>query len=180
MRSLVLRTGALLCSTPVLADSYRNCGEDWSAAQPSRIVALNQHAADIVLALGAGPALVGVAYLDDTDAGQRQAEYFGVPVIARQYPASEVLYAQQPDLVIGGFATAFGDGVTSRSGLARNGVGSYLLESACNGHSLDYFAHVRNDLLTLGQAAAPAAKSPSVDRLHGNRPRQRPCLGSCG
>ncbi len=142
---------ALLYAMPVLADRYRNCGEDWNTAAPSRIVALNQHAADLVLALGAGPALVGVAYLDDTDAGQRPSEYFGVPVIARQYPASEVLYAQQPDLVIGGFATAFGDGVTSRSGLARNGVGSYLLESACNGHSLDYFAHVRNDLLTLGR-----------------------------
>lgn len=151
MRSILLALGALLCSMPVIADVYRNCGEDWRAAAPSRIVALNQHAADLVLALGAGPALVGVAYLDDTDAGQRPSEYFGVPVIARQYPASEVLYAQKPDLVIGGFATAFGDGVTSRSGLARNGVGSYLLESACNGHSLDYFAHVRNDLLTLGK-----------------------------
>jgi len=151
MSRLWLLLGALLCTTPALADTYRNCGEDWRAAAPSRIVALNQHAADLVLALGAGPALVGVAYLDDTDAGQRPSEYFGVPVIARQYPASEVLYAQRPDLVIGGFATAFGDGVTSRSGLARNGVGSYLLESACNGHSLDYFAHVRNDLLTLGK-----------------------------
>jgi iron complex transport system substrate-binding protein len=151
MRSLVCWIGALLCSSSVLADSFHNCGETWSATQPSRIVALNQHAADLVLALGAGSSLVGVAYLDDTEAGQRPSEYFGVPVIARQYPASEVLYAQKPDLVIGGFATAFGDGVTSRSGLARNGVGSYLLESACNGHSLDYFAHVRNDLLTLGK-----------------------------
>jgi iron complex transport system substrate-binding protein len=151
MRALIYGLGALLCSSPVLADSYRNCGENWRAAQPSRIVALNQHAADLVLALGAGSSLVGVAYLDDTEAGQRPSAYFGVPVIARQYPASEVLYAQEPDLVIGGFASAFGDGVTSRSGLARNGVGSYLLESACNGHSLDYFGHVRNDLLTLGK-----------------------------
>ncbi|VVP92031.1 ABC transporter substrate-binding protein [Pseudomonas fluorescens] len=151
MRSILYALGALLCATPVLADSYHNCGEHWHAAQPSRIVALNQHAADLVLALGVGPALVGMAYLDDTHAGQRPSKYFGVPVIARQYPSSEVLYAQNPDLVIGGFATAFGDGVTSRSGLARNGVGSYLLESACNGHSLDYFAHVRNDLLTLGK-----------------------------
>lgn len=151
MRPLVCWIGALLCSSSVLADSYHNCEETWSATQPSRIVALNQHAADLVLALGAGSSLVGVAYLDDTEAGQRPSEYFGVPVIARQYPASEVLYAQKPDLVIGGFATALGDGVTSRSGLARNGVGSYLLESACNGHSLDYFAHVRNDLLTLGK-----------------------------
>jgi len=162
MRSILYVLGALLCSMPVLADSYRNCGEEWSADQSSRIVALNQHAADLVLALGAGPALVGVAYLDDTGAGQRQAEYFGVPVIARQYPASEVLYAQKPDLVIGGFATAFGDGVTSRSGLARNGVGSYLLESACNGHSLDYFAHVRNDLLTLGKLLHQQQKTQAL------------------
>ena len=40
--------------------------------------------------------------------------------------------------------------MTSRTGLADNGIASYLLESACNGHSLDYFAHVRRDLLTLG------------------------------
>ena len=149
MRRLVF-LGALLCACPVWADSYRNCGETWNAlaAPPSRIVALNQHAADLVLALGAGPALAGVAYLDDT--GASQSEYFGVPVIAPRYPSSEVLYAQKPDLVIGGFASAFGNGVTSRSGLGRNGVASYLLESACNGHSLDYFEHIRNDLSTLG------------------------------
>ncbi|MBY8934822.1 ABC transporter substrate-binding protein [Pseudomonas fluorescens] len=164
MRKLWCGLGALLCSSALLADSFSNCGEDWHLAPtpPSRIVALNQHAADIVLALGAGPLLVGVAYLDDTFAGQRPSEYFGVPVIARQYPSSEVLYAQKPDLVIGGFATAFGDGVTSRSGLARNGVGSYLLESACNGHSLDYFAHVRNDLRTLGQLLH---KQPQAQQL---------------
>ncbi|MCL9799931.1 ABC transporter substrate-binding protein [Pseudomonas sp. rhizo66] len=162
MRSILVALAALLCAMPVLADSYRNCGEQWDAVKPSRIVALNQHAADIVLVLGAGPALVGVAYLDDTAAAQQPSEYFGVPVIARQYPASEVLYAQKPDLVIGGFATAFGDGVTSRSGLARNGIASYLLESACNGHSLDYFAQVRSDLLTLGKLLH---KQPQAQQL---------------
>jgi iron complex transport system substrate-binding protein len=164
MRKLWCGLGALLCSSALLADSFSNCGEDWHLAPtpPARIVALNQHAADIVLALGAGPSLVGVAYLDDTAAGQRPSEYFGVPVIARQYPSSEVLYAAKPDLVIGGFATAFGDGVTSRSGLARNGVGSYLLESACNGHSLDYFAHVRNDLLTLGKLLHQQQKAQAL------------------
>lgn len=152
MRASWLLASALLCSTAAGADSLRNCSETWNTAQspPSRIVALNQHAADLLLALDAGPTLVGVAYLDDTHAGDGNAEYFGVPVIARRYPSSEVLYAQKPDLVVGGFATAFGDGVTSRSGLARNGVGSYLLEAACAGHSLDYFEHVRHDLHTLG------------------------------
>ena len=65
--------------------------------------------------------------------------------------------------MIGGFATAFGDGVTSRSALARNGVGSYLLESACNGHSLDYFGHVRNDLLTLGALLHKQPKATATD-----------------
>ncbi|QAX85405.1 iron ABC transporter substrate-binding protein [Pseudomonas sp. DTU12.3] len=162
MSRLALLLCAQLCSADVVAESYRNCGEVWRAEQPSRIVALNQHAADIVLALGAGTSLVGVAYLDDTGSAQRQSEYVGVPVIARQYPSSEVLYAQKPDLVIGGFATAFGNGVTSRSGLASNGVGSYLLESACNGHSLDYFGHVRNDLLTLGTVLQKQQKARAL------------------
>lgn len=152
MRTLGLCLTALLCTAPAFADSWQNCGETWSAAQspPSRIVALNQHAADLLIALDAGPRLVGVAYLDDSHAEDRKAEYLGVPVIAPRYPSSEVLYAQKPDLVVGGFATAFGDGVTSRAGLARNGVASYLLESACVNHSLDYFGHVRQDLKTLG------------------------------
>lgn len=152
----MIRTGALLCALlwtmPVQADSYRNCGQTWrfDHSPPTRIVALNQHAADILLALDARPAMVGVAYLDDTGTGTHQNAYSGVPVIAPRYPSSEVLYAQKPDLVVGGFASAFGQGVTSRSALAGNGIGSYLLESACDGHSLDYFEHIRNDLLTLG------------------------------
>ncbi|AMW84290.1 ABC transporter (iron.B12.siderophore.hemin), periplasmic substrate-binding component [Pseudomonas yamanorum] len=152
MKASWLLLGALLCPSLALADRYRNCNQDWTAAQspPSRIVALNQHAADLLLALDIGPALVGVAYLDDNGVAHRHGEYFGVPVIAPKYPSSEVLYAQKPDLVVGGFATAFGAGVTSRTGLAGNGVGSYLLESACDGHSLDYFGHIRNDLFTLG------------------------------
>jgi iron complex transport system substrate-binding protein len=152
MKASWLLLGALLCPSLALADRYRNCNQDWTATHspPSRIVALNQHAADLLLALDVGPALVGVAYLDDNGVAHRHGEYFGVPVIAPKYPSSEVLYAQKPDLVVGGFATAFGTGATSRTGLAGNGVGSYLLESACDGHSLDYFGHIRNDLFTLG------------------------------
>ncbi|NWB52278.1 ABC transporter substrate-binding protein [Pseudomonas sp. F8002] len=164
MKASWLLLGALLCPSLALADRYRNCNQDWTATHspPSRIVALNQHAADLLLALDVGPALVGVAYLDDNGVAHRHGEYFGVPVIASKYPSSEVLYAQKPDLVVGGFATAFGTGVTSRTGLAGNGVGSYLLESACDGHSLDYFGHIRNDLFTL---AALVHKQPRARAL---------------
>ena len=93
---------APLCATPVLADNYTNCAQAWALphAPPSRIVALNQHAADLLLALDARPSMVGVAYLDDSDNTHRQGRYFEVPVIAAQYPSSEVLYAQRPDLVV--------------------------------------------------------------------------------
>ncbi|UXZ43491.1 ABC transporter substrate-binding protein [Pseudomonas soli] len=164
MRRTLLLSLALCCGTPALADSYRNCGQDWQrpAAAPARIVALNQHAADLLLALGAGPSMVGVAYLDDNGAAYKQGRYQGVPVIAREYPASEVLYAQRPDLVVGGFATAFGDGITSRSRLAGNGIVTYLLESACNGHSLDYYGHVRRDLTVLGELLGRQARAQAL------------------
>ncbi|NIF19932.1 ABC transporter substrate-binding protein [Pantoea sp. Cy-639] len=155
---------ALCWALPAMAADYLNCTQSWPRPQtpPERVVALNQHAADLLLALGVGPALVGVAYLDDNGSAWRQGRYAGVPVIARQYPASEVLYAQRPDLVVGGFATAFGSGITSRSALADQGVASYLLESGCNGHSLDFFAHVRHDLTTLGAIMGRQARASEL------------------
>ncbi len=65
---------------------------------------------------------------------------------------------QRPDLFVGGFASAFGDGITSRTGLANNRVASYLRESACAGHSLDDFGHIRQDLFTLGALLPPSAR----------------------
>lgn len=171
---------ALLWGAPALAESYRNCGETWTLAHspPGRIVALNQHAADMLLALDVGPALVGVAYLDDNGAAHRQGRYLGAPVIAHKYPSSEVLYAQKPDLVVGGFATAFGSGVDSRTGLAGNGVASYLLESACNGHGRDFFAYLRNDLQTLGALLdkAPRARQLS-DAMDADLARAQALIG---
>lgn len=141
-----------LASGPALAGNYENCGKSWpSPGTPQRIVALNQHSADLLLALGAGPALIGVAYLDDDGQAMAQGHYHGVPVIARQYPSAEVLYNLKPDLVVGGFASAFPNNFSSRERLGAIGVGSYLLESACAGHDEDYFGHIRRDLLTLGQ-----------------------------
>ncbi len=82
--------------------------------------------------------MVGVAYLDDSDRNASTGRGISVPVIAAQYPSSEVLYAQRPD---GGGRfrqRTFGKSVTHARTLADNGVASYLL-SACAGHSLDCF-----------------------------------------
>lgn len=152
-----------LAALPALAHSYQNCGRTWTVdGPPQRIVALNQHSADLLLALGAGPSMIGVAYLDDDDQAQAEGLYHGVPVIARQYPSAEVLYSLKPDLVVGGFASAFPENFSSRQRLGAIGVGSYLLESACAGHDQDYFGHIRRDLLTLGRLLRQEARAQQL------------------
>ncbi|WP_404939192.1 ABC transporter substrate-binding protein [Pseudomonas sp. JDS08PS003] len=152
-----------LATGPALAASYYNCGKTWTVEDaPRRIVALNQHSADLLLALGAGPSMIGVAYLDDDSRAQAQGQYHGVPVIARQYPSAEVLYSLKPDLVVGGFASAFPDNFSSRERLGAIGVGSYLLESACAGHDEDYFGHIRRDLQTLGRLLHQPARAEQL------------------
>lgn len=171
---------ACLWVAPAAGDSYRNCALDWPRpdAPPARIVALNQHVADLLLALGAGPSLIGVAYLDDNGTAYRQGTYLGVPVIAQRYPSSEVLYAQKPDLVIGGFASAFGNGVNSRAGLAGNDIASYLLESACAGHAQDFFGYIRHDLLTLGELLGKQQRARElIENLETDRARARALIG---
>lgn len=73
----------LLCllGTTAHAQTYRNCGQDWTLphAPPQRILALNQHAADLLLALQVGPSLVAVSYIDDDTEALASRRYRGVP-----------------------------------------------------------------------------------------------------
>ncbi len=141
----------LLATTTAAAQDYRNCAQTWQLDHPpQRILALNQHAADLLLELGAGKRLIGVAYIDD-DLDVSDGHYRGVPLLARLYPSAEAVYAQRPDLVVAGFASAFRLGNLSRGELAGHGVASYLLEAGCGVWQDDLFAGVETDLSTLGK-----------------------------
>lgn len=135
------------------AQAYRNCGQHWTLqhSPPQRILALNQHAADLLLALDVGPSLAAVSYIDDDAGALASKRYRGVPLLSRRYPSPEVFYAQRYDLVVGGFASAFRDGVGARAGLTRNGIASYLLENACEPRPASGFAAIEDDLRSLGQ-----------------------------
>ena len=64
--ALALGVALLQGMATATAQDYRNCAQDWHIDHsPQRILALNQHAADLLLALGAGSRLIGVAYIDD-------------------------------------------------------------------------------------------------------------------
>ncbi|UXJ54711.1 ABC transporter substrate-binding protein [Pseudomonas citronellolis] len=160
MRVVVLLLGLWLAGAATAAEDYRNCGRDWRLERPpQRILALNQHAADLLLALGAGPRLVAVSYLDDLGTDGEPGRYRGVPVLSPRYPASEALYALRPDLVVAGFASAFEQGHLGRAELAGRGVASYLLEAACQPRPASDFAGVRQDLLSLGRLLGDEARA---------------------
>ncbi|SEN58862.1 iron complex transport system substrate-binding protein [Pseudomonas sp. ok272] len=147
----LLVASCLAATVPAVAQTYENCGKARTIDRPpQRIVALNQHSADTLLALGVGPTLIGIAYIDDDGAAIEHGAYRGVPVISKLYPSAEVLYAQQADLVVGGFASAFAPHLSSRPVLASQGIASYLMESGCASRSRDFFKHIRHDLTTLG------------------------------
>jgi len=166
----------LLAFSAAHGRDYRNCGETWTLEEqpPARILALNQHAADLLLALDAGPALAAVSYIDDDAGALEDNRYRGVPLLSRQYPSQEVFYAGRFDLVVGGFASAFRDGVGSRSALTRLGIASYLLEAACATPRTSGFAAVEHDLRTLGTLLGREARAEElIARQHSDLQRAR-------
>ena len=119
--------------------------------QPSRAITLNQHVTEIMLALELQDQMVGTAYLDDKVLPQYQAAYESVPVLAEEYPSKEVILAQNPDFIYGGFRTAFEDDAAgSQEDLNQLGIGTYLTKSICNTGSPDTLEDVYTDIRTIG------------------------------
>ena len=118
---------------------------------PSRAIALNQHVTEIMLALELQVHMVGTAYIDDEILPQYQAAYEAVPVLAEEYPSKEVILAQNPDFIYGGFRTAFEDDAAgSQEDLNKLGIGTYLTRSICNMGSPDTLEDVYTDIRTIG------------------------------
>ena len=118
---------------------------------PSRAITLNQHVTEIMLALELQDHMVGTAYIDDEVLPQYQAAYESVPVLAEEYPSKEVILAQNPDFIYGGFRSAFeNDAAGSQEDLNKLGIGTYLTTSICNTGSPDTLEDVYTDIRTIG------------------------------
>lgn len=111
----------------------QNCGVETTFERPPRrAVSMNQHATEVMLALGLEESMAGTAYLDDAVLPEYQAAYDGIEVIADEYPSFEALLAAEPDFVYGGFASTFDEGEgRSRTALADAGIASYLNVEEC-------------------------------------------------
>ncbi|MEV5411294.1 ABC transporter substrate-binding protein [Thermopolyspora sp. NPDC052614] len=115
---------------PVTID---NCGVTTTyESPPRRAVSINQHATEVMLALGLEQSMIGTAYLDDKILPEYQAAYDGVKVLAKENPSYEALLAEEPDFVYGGFASAFDakEG-RARDALGKAGIKTYLNIEEC-------------------------------------------------
>lgn len=110
-----------------------NCGVTTTYRRPPRrAVALNQHATEIMLALGLERSMVATAYLDDEILPEYRAAYDGIKVLAKEYPSYEALLSVEPDFVYGGFASAFDDKQgRGRAVLAEAGIDTHVNAEEC-------------------------------------------------
>ncbi|CAM3275164.1 ABC transporter substrate-binding protein [Tsukamurella hominis] len=102
------------------------------AAEPRRIVTMNQGATEVALALGVADRMVGTAYLDDAVAPRFQADYARIPVLAAKYPTQEKMLSVRPDLVYGSYNSAFSEkNAGDRARLQGQGIATLLAPAGC-------------------------------------------------
>ncbi|GAA2783315.1 ABC transporter substrate-binding protein [Saccharopolyspora taberi] len=132
--TVLFLTGCGTAAPPATGMRIDNCGRTQVfPAPPKRVVSLNQHATEILLALGLGDRLVGTAYPDDNEPPESvAADYAAVPLLADRYPSVERILEAEPDLVVGGYSSAFDEAEgRSRESLERKGIPTLLLSESC-------------------------------------------------
>lgn len=98
---------------------------------PKRAVTLNQHATEIMLALGLQDSMVGTAYLDDEILPEFKEAYEDIPVLAKEYPSKEVFFGVEPDFAYAGWRSAFTEqSLGTVEELQKTGVNTYIQESS--------------------------------------------------
>lgn len=158
-------TTATAGDTGVFPVTIENCGEtDTFDKAPTAAITMNQHVTEILLALGLEGSMVGTAYIDSTIRPDLLAAYDTVPVLAAEYPNREQVLAAEPDIVIGGFASAFGDDAAGARDLLREqGIGTYLTEGYCPDFTgRNTFDQVRDDITNLGSIFGVSDKAAAL------------------
>ncbi|NEB76357.1 ABC transporter substrate-binding protein [Streptomyces sp. SID14478] len=120
-------------AAPGFPYTVTNCGVRTTFDRPPRrAVTLNQHATEVLLALGLQDRMAGTAYLDDHIEPRYTKAYGEVKVLAKEYPSKEELLGADPDFVYGGYASAFDKGEgRDRAGLRKTGVDTRLNIESC-------------------------------------------------
>ena len=90
-----------------------NCGVSLSLpAAPERVVAIRSTSTEMLLALGLGERIVGVAFQDGLAPEPWTAQSAALPVLAEKLPSPEVVLEAEPDLVYAGWMPDYNDPYT--------------------------------------------------------------------
>ncbi|MCC5035963.1 ABC transporter substrate-binding protein [Streptomyces sp. WAC 00631] len=115
---------------PVTVD---NCGVKTTYDKPpSRVVTIHQHPAELMLALGLQDRMVGTAFPDSAVLPELEKDYKAIPQLARKEPSFETILEAEPDLVYGGYGSAFAENEgRSRKAFADAGIDTHLNREYC-------------------------------------------------
>ncbi|MER7056257.1 ABC transporter substrate-binding protein [Streptomyces sp. NPDC000351] len=115
---------------PVTID---NCGVRTTYDKPpSRVVTIHQHPAELMLALGLRDRMIGTAFPDSAVLPELRKDYESVPELAEREPSFETVLDAEPDLVYGGYGSAFDENEgRSREAFADAGIDTHLNREYC-------------------------------------------------
>ncbi|MFB8025511.1 ABC transporter substrate-binding protein [Streptomyces sp. NPDC056465] len=130
---------------PVTID---NCGVRTTYERPpSRVVTIHQHPAELMLALGLKDRMVGTAFPDSAVLPELRKDFEAIPELARREPSFEKILDSEPDLVYGGYGSAFAEKEgRSREAFADAGIDTQLNREYCGRKRVtveDTYAEVR-------------------------------------
>ncbi|MEU9234343.1 ABC transporter substrate-binding protein [Streptomyces subrutilus] len=157
--------GASAKGFPLTVD---NCGVTTTYQRPpQRAVSLNQHATEIMLALGLEKSMVGTGYLDDKILPDYQAAYDSVKVLSEEYPSFEALLEAEPDFVYGGWKSTFDEKEgRSRAAFTKAGINTHLNTEECPAGPVNA-ASMDEELRTLGKIfGVPERAEERLASLH--------------
>ncbi|NYH80667.1 iron complex transport system substrate-binding protein [Actinopolyspora biskrensis] len=161
--------------SPGFPVTVTNCGMATTYQRPpQRVVTMNQHTTEIMLALGLAGRMVGTAYLDDSVLPEYRDEYRRIPVLAERYPSYEVLLKTAPDFVYGGYSSAFDqqDG-RSRQRLRKAGIRTHLNIASCTDGSVGA-SEVHDEIRTIGEIFdVPDRAQGLIDRMNATLSKAR-------
>ncbi|WP_030759749.1 MULTISPECIES: ABC transporter substrate-binding protein [unclassified Streptomyces] len=149
--------------------SVSNCGVETTYQRPpQRSVSLNQHATEVMLALGLEKSMVGTGYLDDRILPEHQAAFDSVKVLSEEYPSFETLLAAEPDFVYGGFASTFDEKEgRGRPAFTQAGINTHLNIEDCPAGPVT-MATIDEEIRTIAKIfGVPERGEQQVDKLHG-------------
>ncbi|MFI2780664.1 ABC transporter substrate-binding protein [Streptomyces sp. ALB3] len=130
---------------PVTVD---NCGVRTTYDEPpARVVTIHQHPAELMLALGLRSRMVGTAFPDSAVLPELERDFEAVPELAEREPSFETVLDAGPDLVYGGYGSAFDEKEgRSRTAFADAGIDTYLNREYCGKKKVtmeDTYAEIR-------------------------------------